>query len=60
MSNPEIDYKNVNLTDEERKEGWRIAYCSGNTHKRGCGKGYRTINWHTPSGCPHCSASFVD
>lgn len=55
-----IDYKNLDLTTEEKAEGWRITQCRGNTYKRGCGKKYRTLNWFTPSGCPHCNATFVD
>lgn len=55
-----IDYKDTNLTEEEKAEGWHIERCAGNGYKRGCGKAYRCLNWHTPSGCPHCHATFVD
>lgn len=50
----------IELTEEEKKAGWTIDTCAGNTYKRGCGKSYKALNWHTPSGCPHCHASFVD
>ena len=25
-----------------------------------CGGKYQKVNWHTPSGCPHCNRSFVE
>lgn len=60
MEKKEIDYKDITLTEEEKKEGWSIARCHGNGFSRGCGKQYKTLNWYTPSGCPHCHATFVD
>jgi len=56
----DIDYKDINLTQEEKDNGWKLAYCPGNGYKAACKKPYRTLNWFTPSGCPHCSATFVD
>lgn len=56
----DMDYKNIELTEEEKKEGWSISHCRGNGFVRGCGKPYRTLNWYTPSGCPNCPATFVD
>lgn len=55
-----LDYTDTELTDEERKEGWKIERCHGNTHKRGCGKSFKSLSWFEPSGCPHCNATFVD
>lgn len=55
-----VDYKNIDLTENDKKEGWRIEKCHGNTHKIGCGKQFRSKSWYEPSGCPHCSATFVD
>lgn len=55
-----IDYKNTELTEEEKAEGWKIERCAGNGYKPACRKEYRSLNWFTPSGCPHCHATFVD
>lgn len=60
MKKQEIDYKDINLTEKDKKKGWAISHCAGNTHKRGCGKPYRMLSWFNPSGCPHCHATFVD
>lgn len=56
----EIDFKNLNLSKKEKKLGWHIERCIGNTHKRGCGKNFRTLNFFTPSCCPYCRASRID
>lgn len=48
------------LTEEEKKKGWTIARCPGNGYKRSCGKMFKRLDWCTPSGCPHCHATFVD
>lgn len=50
----------VGMTLEEKASGWKVAYCAGNGYKRGCRRPYKTLNWFTPSGCPHCNATFVD
>jgi len=50
----------IKLTEQEIKDGWFIDYCSGNGWKQGCRKPYKKLNWHTPSGCPNCNATFVD
>lgn len=50
----------LELTEDEKHEGWHIAHCGGNAHVPGCGKPYKRLNWHTPSGCRHCNATFVD
>lgn len=48
------------LTEEEKAAGWTIDHCSGNGYMPGCRKPYKKLNWHTPSGCPNCHATFVD
>ena len=48
------------LTEQEKKEGYKIKYCHGNGFVRGCLKPYKEKNWYTPSGCPNCNATFVD
>lgn len=53
-------YKNTELTQEEKDAGWYIDTCHGNTYKSGCRKQFKALAWHTPSGCPHCGATFVD
>ena len=50
----------LELTEQEKKEGWHIAHCRGNGYKEGCRKPYKKLCWHTPSGCPNCNATFVD
>ncbi len=55
----EVDYKDTNLTESEKEEGYFIERCTGNTHRRGCGKSFKALSWHTPSGCPHCPCSRV-
>ena len=52
--------KNVGMTVEEKLDGWKVAYCAGNGYVRACGRAYKMLNWFTPSGCPHCHATFVD
>ena len=52
--------EDLNLTEEQKEEGWRMATCQGNGYRRACGKSFKKLNWHTPTGCPHCNATFVD
>lgn len=48
------------LTEEEKAAGWTIVRCPGNGYVPACGKLFKRLNWHTPSGCPNCHATFVD
>lgn len=50
----------VTLTPNEIEQGWTVEVCMGNSHKTGCGGQYKKLNWHTPSRCPYCNATFVD
>lgn len=50
----------LTLTEDEKKMGWHIGQCEGNGYRRACHGKFKRLNWHTPSGCPHCNATFVD
>jgi len=48
------------LIEEEIAAGWKLERCPGNGYVRACGRIIKRLNWFTPSGCPHCHATFVD
>ena len=48
------------LTEEETAAGWKIERCPGNGYRPSCGRLIKRLDWCTPSGCPHCNATFVD
>ena len=50
----------IEITDEEKKDGWYISVCNGNAHRRGCKKTYKKISDFLPDACPNCQASFCD